>query len=550
LVNKLPPNFKAFSLPGFVKLLDSKVWYIGINESRVPYEVQQTLRLGNDFICRPSDVSLSRQYSQVGISFSKLKSSSKTTKLEALLAHSSMFLRDNNLKVVESDKGMGPVVITVELETQLALSILENQAEFDKINKSKSEIILSFNKELQLLLPDKLSKKLSPKIEQLHLPIFQGLPKVHKHPLKLRPVVNASSCFTTNISKLLQEVLKPVLIRMEDFNLLNIRSTDQFIKKLKEIPADIIPSLKLQALDIESLYTNIEHKDVIIATTFFLDSTNRNTHEIKLDKGTISIENNLVINLLKIYLRYNYLQFNNNNEELILFQKKGIPTGGNVSPTLAMLVLSFYEVNFRENHASLFEKYRMSGRYLDDILIITTDTEYSAEKFQAMVYDNKFALKITSEVEHGYVFLDIVVTKETNPNRLKYKLYRKPGNAYMYIHYMSYIPAHVKKSFILNELIRIQKRCIDNEDVKSESEFFLKQLTKRGYPKKYLNSITKNKHIKQTKEGKKYDKWLVLPYQDLISSNEIRKILDIQPFIGISYKNQVKNNSRLKRHKP
>jgi hypothetical protein len=198
--------------------------------------------------------------------------------------------------------------------------------------------------------------------------------------------------------------------------------------------------------------------------------------------------------------------------------------------------MSYFEVQVKDNMFDLWRKYHYSGRYLDDLLILTSDESYSPEKFQEMFYNNVFILKVTCENDDDKIFLDLTVKQERDNCRMSYKLYRKPGNAYNYIHNKSFLAQHVKTSFIRNEFNRIRKRCYYDKDYISESQFFTERLLKRGYSKTFIESCISLNHNTSKNESQH---WSVLFYQEDVNKSDLVKLLDKpEEEVSIAFRNQ------------
>lgn len=501
-------------------------------EQDLPVVLIQLVRLGLDFILNPKLDTLKSQYKHMNVpaSFKKSKGSNKVHQVLTSCKH---FLSENNILVLDTDKNMGPCLISNSKYIELSDSILCDQSTFMPLTITSDHDIVqeyvSVVKNLSchhLLIP-----------ESNKSPVFRGMPKVHKNPIKLRPVVNASNCFTTKLSKLLLAALKTTKDLISNMNDFLVSSTDKFIEKLGRIPSEIVSSLHMDALDIESLYTNIPHDLLINAIDHFLCYQRSNTLFFKFEGKYVTLSSNEVLKLSKIYLEFNVLF--DPKRAVWYRQTKGIPTGGNVSPVLADIVLSYCEMKIKDDHISIWNQYRYSGRYLDDLLVLTTDESYSPSKFQDLFYSNKFILKETGSKIRECVFLDLEVKQECEKNLFSYKLYRKPGNAYSYIHEKSFLPLHVKRSFIWNEFERIKRRCFYEVDIERESKFFEDNLLTRGYSKAFITSCKTFSSRQSTVESKH---WLVYPYQiDIPKSTLVLNLKDSTPIpenVQISFRNQ------------
>jgi len=93
------------------------------------------------------------------------------------------------------------------------------------------------------------------------IPIFHGLPKVHKTPIALRLVVSSSSSFLSKFSVWLDFKFKDLLLLVQSY----LKNSTTVINDLKEL---YIPKgALLFTADAKSMYTNIDTKIGCICCT-------------------------------------------------------------------------------------------------------------------------------------------------------------------------------------------------------------------------------------------------------------------------------------------
>ena len=87
------------------------------------------------------------------------------------------------------------------------------------------------------------------------------LPKLHKTPLKVRPIVACCGGPTETASAYIDKFLQPIMRLGKSF----VANSTQFINTIEstEIPTDSL----LVTLDVASLYTNISHEDALEAVS-------------------------------------------------------------------------------------------------------------------------------------------------------------------------------------------------------------------------------------------------------------------------------------------
>lgn len=518
--NYLPSDLLHFDienwdlLPQFVKTINGKIWFLNVDASVIPNTIKQLLKLGLKFTPTP-DVETFISFIEHYPDLMKYKIK-WSTKIVQITKKAGAYLKENGLIVKETDKNMGPCIISKEIYCSLTSNLLNDVHTFELLDMKTEDIVNSFFERINLVIPQYIRSCITPTEQEGNIPRFTGLPKVHKNPLKLRPVINASKVTFTKLSMLIDDTLKPIINKLKDMNPFNVKNIDEFISKIREKEINTT-EYKMDALDISSLYTNIPIDLVLESVEFFtLQNLKDKTYSrifCKNAKTWLNITVQNQIDLISIYLEFNYLLTEDNK---VYKQIQGIPTGGNCSPSLAMLALSYLEIQFRRENRQIWQHYSLSARYLDDWIIITTDKNYERERFQTLVYKDKFILEPSNNtIANECIFLDGRFRFEEN--KITFRLYRKPGNAYSYIHAKSFIPLHIKKGFIVGEIIRIYRRCFHEKDALVEEKFFVQKLIQRGYEPKFLRRLvligrSKFKQSKNNSDNKPEYKWLIVPY--------------------------------------
>lgn len=143
------------------------------------------------------------------------------------------------------------------------------------IKQSLKDILVKYDKlKLRSVLP----------AEEIKIPEFYGMPKIHKNPIKCRPIVPSFNWYTTNASKYLAKRLQEI---QDKYPFLVKRQLDlvQELENTKFKNDDIL----------ESLYTSID-----------IEETLRNIKRLLLENRVNVIEANFLIDLLEWVLKNNY----------------------------------------------------------------------------------------------------------------------------------------------------------------------------------------------------------------------------------------------------
>jgi len=180
------------------------------------------------------------------------------------------------------------------------------------------------------------------------LPIFYGLPKIHKNPYTLRPVVSGTNSLLAIFSHWLDYRLKELLIHVKSF----VKDSNTIIKELKDL------TLPQNALfftaDAALMYTNID-------TSLGVESIKQLIHD-HLNSLPPNFPTSLLLEVLTIVMKHNIFSF----ADTFWLQLSGTAMGTPVACTYAMLSFGHYENTklLPEFNSNLYY-YR---RYIDDVL--------------------------------------------------------------------------------------------------------------------------------------------------------------------------------------
>ena len=257
------------------------------------------------------------------------------------------------------------------------------------------------------------------------------LPKLHKRPYKARFIANASSCTTTELSKLLTSCLTAVknhVIRYcekvyeRSFKNLfwSIKNSGEILNKLKSRG---FRATSLSTYDFSTLYTTLPHNLIkeklinLIEWTFkregspYLACNERQAFFTSGDTKRYKFWSCQNVCEGLIYLFDNiYIRFGTKLYRQIV----GIPMGTNCASLVADLFLFCYERDFMTSlsdvkQSEIIEAFKSTSRYLDDLLNI--DSPY----FEGMVnriYPPELQLNksITSDTEAPFFYLHLSVS--------------------------------------------------------------------------------------------------------------------------------------------
>jgi len=294
------------------------------------------------------------------------------------------------------------------------------------------------------------------------LPIFYGLPKVHKNPVTLRPVVSTSGSLLAIFSTWLDYKMKELLPLVQSY----VKNSFNTITELKNL--QIPKNALLFSADATSMYTNIDTTTGISAVKDFI-LTNK-------DKIPNDFPTNLFLYILNLVMENNIFTFANT----YWWQLTGTAMGTPVACAYATVTFGQFENsvilnNFR-NHL-LFYK-----RYIDDIIGIwlpSDDNDSTTWNLFKETLNSWGNLKwIIEEPSKKTVFLDLEI--QLQDSTISFKTYQKDMNLYLYIPPSSAHPPSCFKGLIMGEVRRywLQNNPDDFQKILCK---FIERLTERGH---------------------------------------------------------------------
>jgi hypothetical protein len=320
------------------------------------------------------------------------------------------------------------------------------------------------------------------------LPIFYGLPKVHKVPMSLRPVVSSTNSLLSVFSTWLDYRMKELIHLVPSY----LKDSTSFIQEVKEL--QLPDNALLFTADAKSMYTNIDVEIGISSIKNFL-ITNR-------EKISTNFPCNLFLEILEIVMKNNIFSFGNT----YWLQLKGTAMGTPAACAYATITFGHFE------HTVLLPAFKDNllfyRPYIDDIFGVwlppRTDKSATWNNFNTLLnsWGNlKWEANTPSTTTH---FLDLNVTIKNST--ITASTYQKPLNLYLYIPPRSAHPYSCLKGLIKGELGRywLQNQPADFQDLVTQ---FLIRLHNRGHTIEQLSpifsraasSLESNQHRSQNK---------------------------------------------------
>ena len=285
----------------------------------------------------------------------------------------------------------------------------------------------SNDKVLKNLLVENIQLKFPVKSKNYKLAYFYLLTKLHKNPIKFRPIVASKFCITKPISKTVASCL--TCIKTNRFHYCKRFSdcTDINLNWIIENNTPILDCLeklnkKSAALDINTydfttLYTTLDHLTIKSELGELIDNCMKNDYNLKIiGKRAIWCHNSSPYSIsntdLKLYLNFvidnTYFTFG----DIIIKQDIGIPMGTDCAPNVANLLLhqieSKYILSNLKKDTKMMKQLNYTFRYIDDITTLNSGNTFDKEIKN--IYPNCLKLIKVNDKPNSADVLDMSIT--------------------------------------------------------------------------------------------------------------------------------------------
>ena len=390
--------------------------------------------------------------------------------------------------ITKADKNLGPCILETDTYIQYALQDhLNDRSTYKLLSKNAAETHMTNVRKLVNKFVEKYKKHLSKteiKFIRKHtkdctdpFPKLYLLMKVHKTPLKTRPVVSCSGSLLHPLGVWLDTMLQPIATSLPSF----IGSSYDLKEALQEMPG-LPPNAQLFTADAISMYTNIDTASALEAISIFLRSSDEYKH-LPID---------IILTGLELLMTNNVFQFG----DCFFYQQTGTAMG---TPPACCYATIYYAVHER----FLFTKYTdhlfFYRRYIDDVVgvWVPSNTSYSFDDFAKDFTFHKLHWEVNTPCE-SVVFLDMVLTIDNT--RIITQLYEKILNLYLYISPFSAHSPGVLSGLIIGNILRIYHLCSDPTTRKDFYPKFFLRLRARGYlPSQLLPLFNRGIALARTK---------------------------------------------------
>lgn len=378
------------------------------------------------------------------------------------------YLFRHQLLVKLTDKNLGLAVFPTRWYDSKILQMLADQSTYEWVTDIPIPELV--NKLVKLLrkwqLPPSMTKYITQRTKT-EVPVFHAIPKVHKTPWALRPIVPSHSWVTSCVSTVLDHLLQPILKRIPWI----VSSSKEVIVRLQDVK--LVPGKPLWILtgDVVSFYTNIPIEE---CTAILRGAWSRFS-------GDSSISEETVRSMVKFIMENNYLEY----QGAKFRQRNGLAMGTSSAPAIANIYAARHENSLKLDKDP---RVRFYVRYIDDCLCLFQGSREEVQEFCDNFHIGP--LEVTwsiSDVRDS--FLDIELIKGAWPDTcaVHTRLFRKNLNKHLYIPWSSAHPLATKKGFVKAELTRLVILCSRPGYFADARQEFYGNLRRRGYPPKELD---------------------------------------------------------------
>jgi hypothetical protein len=406
---------------------------------------------------------------------SKLTNASKQRSLLNLTPLQKSVLKqlktNDNIIIKPTDKNLGPAtmdttdyiqqILQEHLLTKDYLQLSQHEAlhKMENLKTTLTNIIKSHSTSLSDSEKIFFQRSLKAK---LRLPIFYGLPKVHKSPVTLRPAVSSSSGLLTIFSTWLDYRMKELLPLVKSFT----KNSFDIIKDLKQL--NIPRNALLFSADAKSMYTNIDSATGLL--------TFQNFFEANANNISPNFPTTLFLKILEIVMNNNIFNFS----DTYWLQLSGTAMG--TPAACAYATISYGHFENTEILTEFCPQILYYRRYIDDIFGIwlppPTQQTSTWKKFKDKLNSWGNLEWIIEEPSTKTVFLDLKI--ELKNSTIHTCTFQKELNLYLYIPPRSAHPPSCLKGLISGELRRYWLQNNHNDFISILTKF-IQRLTDRGH---------------------------------------------------------------------
>lgn len=385
-----------------------------------------------------------------------------------------------DLLVVQCDKNLGPAVI--ERTRYIHFAHRDHLSDNRTYQRLSSAQVISFEQRIERAFDKwltKFSQNLNPfekkflRHHRMHyqhaFSTFYITFKVHKSPLKTRPIVSTSGTLLYALGIYIDDKLqKAAQLQRSYFK-------DTFALRRELANLHLPPNALLFTADATSMYTNIPTVRAL-----------RLIGEYLTRKQFAGIPVTCVMKALKIVMKNNVFKFG----DTYWLQKTGTAMGTPPAPPWAILYYAVFEDVFLPEFSDSLLLYR---RFIDDVFGIFLVDPSQPDRFQELINamnHRKCQLEwIVQPLSRSVDFMDLRIS--LNGTQLTTTLFEKDHCLHLYIPPISCHPPGLLPGMVHGGIFRIFQLCSDPTDQIRRTLDLFRNLQYRGYQSRVLKPLFK-----------------------------------------------------------
>jgi hypothetical protein len=385
--------------------------------------------------------------------------------------------------IVQCDKNLGPACIDIASYIQLAFhDHLNDTSTYRFLTPQEAQYRADAIRKLLKQWTERWKTKLStPELKFIRsalkdpdtdpISTFYLLMKVHKHPLKTRPIVSCSGTLLYYLGIWVDDKLQKIAQRQKSY----FKSSFELKEDITKM--DIPPHATVFTADAVSMYTNIHTETALRVITAYLFENEAWVSELLFGLPILALTE-----ALRLIMTNNVFRFGDTH----WLQLSGTAMGTPPAPPYATLFFAIHEEAILKEFGDNLLVYR---RYIDDIFGVWLDTPSDNHQFQLFTKKlSEFGLTWEVNTRSQQVdFMDLTIT--ISANRIMTRLYEKAMNLYLYIPPHSAHPPGVLSGLVYGNIFRIQRLCSEEYDRLRLTKEFYQRLLVRGYKSSQISPL-------------------------------------------------------------
>ncbi|CAF2831392.1 unnamed protein product [Rotaria sp. Silwood2] len=280
-------------------------------------------------------------------------------------------------------------------------------------------------------------KEMWPNVKTCKLAYMYFNPKTHKDGTPFRPIMHTIDSPTTNISRLLDRLIRPIFNeKVADTSIID---GAHLIKRLRQYAnyGHLKPTTLFCTFDINNLYTMLPQQQSLDILVEFLQ-TFQKSHVQGMDLPTIR-------ELARIVIEENVFVYRNKYYQQIIGGAMGSP----FTLTLANIFMWKWE---KESICKELPSFEIYGRYIDDIFFTWNDSQEKLEELLNKLNCHHPNIKLEYKIGQCLPFLDVILSN--NNGILSTSVYHKAAAEPYVLPFASDHPHHIFRNIIRAALVR------------------------------------------------------------------------------------------------